>query len=236
MNTQKRTNRKAQVGTMSAQKRTVRRVRVQKLIRALKVLFPDAKLALRYRSHWQLMVAVQLSAQSTDKKVNEIVPGLFKKYRTVKDFAEADLGELQEAISSVLYYKNKGKNIQAAAQKVVADFNGRLPRTMEEMLTLPGVARKTANVVLGTLFHVYEGVVVDTHMIRFARRFDLSDFKDAVRIERDLMEIVPKKEWYQFSYLVVDYGRLYGNPRGKRDLHAQDSLIEIYPKAKGYWP
>ena len=221
---------------MHARKRIDRKKRVRRLIRILKTHFPDAKLVLRYRSHWQLMVVVQLSAQSTDKKVNEIAPVLFKKYRTVKDFAEADLKELQEAISSVLYYKNKGKNIQAAAQKVVTDFGGRLPRTMEEMLTLPGVARKTANVVLGTLFQVYEGIVVDTHMIRFARRFDLSDFKDAVRIERDLMEIVPKKAWYQFSYLVVDYGRLYGNPRGKKELHEEDPLLRVYPKAKGYWP
>ena len=221
---------------MDTKKLAERKARVRKLVRKLKMVFPDAKLALKYRTHWQLMVAVQLSAQSTDKKVNEIVPGLFERYRTVHDFADADLAELQEAISSVLYYKNKGKNIKAAAQKVVADFGGRLPRTMEAMLTLPGVARKTANVVLGTLFQIYEGVVVDTHMIRFARRFALSDFKDAVRIERDLMEIVPRKDWYQFSYWVVDYGRLYGNPRGKRELHEQDPLIPIYPKAKDYWP
>lgn len=221
---------------MSPRKIKDRTLRVRRLLRALKVLFPHAKLALKYRTHWQLMVAVQLSAQSTDKKVNEILPGLFAKYRTVKDFAEADLTELQEAISSVLYYRNKGKNIQAAAQKVLRDFGGRLPRTMADMLTLPGVARKTANVLLGTLFGVYEGIVVDTHMIRFARRFDLSDFTDAVRIERDLMEVVPKKDWYIFSYLVVDYGRLYGNPRGKRDLHDCDPLVRIYPKAEHYWP
>ena len=221
---------------MNNKKRTERKTRAQKLIRKLKTVFPNAKLALKYKTRWQLMVAVQLSAQSTDKKVNEILPGLFKKYKTVKDFAESDLAELQEAISSVLYYKNKGKNIQAAAQKVVTEYSGRLPKTMEEMLTLPGVARKTANVVLGTLFQIYEGIVVDTHMIRFARRFDLSDFKDAVRIERDLMEIIPKKEWYNFSYLVVDYGRLHGNPRGKKELHEQDPLTSIHPKAKNYWP
>lgn len=214
----------------------VRKKRVRLLIRTLRSLFPNARLALKYRTHWQLMVAVQLSAQSTDKKVNEILPGVFEKYKTVKDFAESDLEELQDSISSVLYYKNKGKNIRAAAQKVVTDFGGRLPRTMEEMLTLPGVARKTANVLLGTLFKVYEGIVVDTHMIRFARRFDLSDYKDAVRIERDLMQIVPKKDWYVFSYLVVDYGRLYGNPRGKKHLHESDPLISLFPKAKHFWP
>lgn len=210
--------------------------RVKKLIKELKKHFPNAKLALKYKTNWQLMVAVQLSAQSTDKKVNEIIPGLFKKYKTVEDFANAPLEELQSDISSVLYYRNKGKNIKAAAKKVINDFNGRLPKTMEEMLTLPGVARKTANVLLGTLFNVYEGIVVDTHMIRFSRRFGLSKHKDAVKIERDLMEIVPKKEWYIFSYLVVDYGRMYGNPRGKRELHEKDPLIKIYPKAKNYWP
>ena len=221
---------------MNSKKLKERKARVRTLIRKLKVLFPDARIALKYRTHWQLMVAVQLSAQSTDKKVNEILPGVFEKYKSVKDFAEADLAELQESISSVLYYKNKGKNIQAAARKVLKDFNGRLPRTMENMLTLPGVARKTANVLLGTLFKVYAGIVVDTHMIRFSRRFDLSDFKDAVRIERDLMEIVPKKDWYRFSCLVVDYGRLYGNPRGKRELYEEDPLTVVFSKAKNYWP
>lgn len=198
-----------------------RQVRVRKLILKLKRMFPDAKLALKYRTHWQLLVAVQLSAQSTDKKVNEIIPPLFKRYPTMRDFAAADLGALQQAVRSVLYYKNKGRNIQAAAKKVIHDFNGRLPRTMEEMLTIPGVARKTANVLLGTLFNVIEGITVDTHMIRFARRFDLTDYQDAVRIERDLMLIVPKKDWYRFSYLVIDYGRSHGNPRGKKNCMKQ---------------
>ena len=210
--------------------------RIIKLNNALKKEFPNAKLVLKHKSNWQLMVAVQLSAQSTDKKVNEILPGLFKKYKNVEDFANADLKQLQTAISSVLFYKNKGRNIQNAAKKVIKDFNGRLPKTMEEMLTIPGVARKTANVLLGTLFNVYEGIVVDTHMIRFSRRFGLTKHKDAVKIERDLMEILPKKEWYKFSYRVVEYGRKYGNPRGKRELHEIDPLIKIYPKAKNYWP
>lgn len=221
---------------MDARAKKERAARTRTLLRTLKTLFPDAKLALRYRTHWQLLVAVQLSAQSTDKKVNEILPGIFKTYKTARDFAEADLGELQEALSSVLYYKNKAKNIQGSARVVLRDFGGRLPRDMEGMLTLPGVARKTANVLLGTLFNVLEGVVVDTHVIRFARRFDLSDFTDAVRIERDLMEIIPKKDWYSAPYLIIEYGRSYGNPRGKRDLHARDPLTALYPKASGYWP
>lgn len=221
---------------MIEEKQEERKARAGKLINALKREFPDAKIALKYKTHWQLMVAVQLSAQSTDKKVNEILPAVFKKYRTVKDVAGADIAELQEAVSSVLYYRNKAKNIKAAAEKVVKDFNGKLPRTMEELLTLPGVARKTANVLLGTLFDIRAGITVDTHMIRFARRFDLTDYKDAVRIEKDLMESIPKKNWYRFSYYVIDYGRSYGNPRGKKELHNQDPLLKIYPEAENCWP
>ncbi len=221
---------------MTPKKQKERQERVLRLIKILRKTFPDAKLALTYRTHWQLLVAVQLSAQSTDKKVNEIIPVLFSRYRTMQDFADADLKELQEAVSSVLYYKNKAKNIQAAAKKILADFGGKLPKTMEDMLTIPGVARKTANVLLGTLFDVTVGITVDTHMIRFARRFDLTDYKDAVRIEKDLMAVVPKKDWYRFSYFVIDYGRTHGNPRGKKELHEQDPLISIYPKARDYWP
>ena len=222
--------------SMTAGKQKERQQRAKKLIAKLGKLFPDAKIALKYKTHWQLMVAVQLSAQSTDKKVNEIMPVLFGKYKTIRDFADADVGELQQAVSSVLYYKNKGKNIHAAANKIVNDYNGKLPRTMREMITIPGVARKTANVLLGTLFGVVEGITVDTHVIRFARRFDLTDYKDAVRIERDLMEIIPKKDWYRFSYLVIEYGRSYGNPRAKQELRNQDPLIPLYPPAKDYWP
>ena len=221
---------------MTPAKKKVRIERLRKLYKILKKEFPNSKLALKYKNEWQLMVAVQLSAQSTDKKVNEILPSLFKKYKNVKDFANADLIELQESINSVLYYRNKGKNIKAAAQMLTKDYNGKLPKTMKEMITLPGVARKTGNVLLGTLFDVTEGIVVDTHVIRFSRRFDLTDHKDAVKIERDLIEILPIKDWYEFTYRVVDYGRTYGNSRGKRDLHEIDPLLSVYPKAKNYWP
>ena len=221
---------------MSPQKKRARRTRVKKLIALLRAHFPDAKLALKYRTHWQLLVAVQLSAQSTDKKVNEILPGFVRRFPTMRDCADADVEDVRDAVKSVLYYRNKGKNIRAAANKIIDDFGGRLPRTMAGMLTIPGVARKTANVLLGTLFGVTEGIVVDTHMIRFAQRFDLTDHKDAVRIERDLMAIVPKEDWYQFSYLVVDYGRSHGNPRGKKELRENDPLLALYPKARDRWP
>lgn len=221
---------------MAPEKLQERKVRARKLSRELRKHFPNAKLALKYRTHWQLMVAVQLSAQSTDKKVNEILPGIFKRYKNIQTFADSNLQELQQALSSVLYYKNKARNLQSAARMIIAEFGGRLPKTMEEMLAIPGVARKTANVLLGTLFGINEGIVVDTHMMRFARRFDLTDHKDPVRIERDLMEIIPKKEWYTFTYPIIEYGRLWGNPRGKRHLHEEDPLLAIHPAAKGCWP
>ena len=221
---------------MTPAQKKERRERARKLIRALKREFPDAKLALRYRTPWQLLVAVQLSAQSTDKKVNQILPVLFKQFGTVRDFADADIRDLEKAVSGVLYYRNKARNIRAAARVLTEKHNGRLPRTMEGMLTVPGIARKSANVLLGTLFGVVEGITVDTHVIRFSRRFNLTDHADAVRIERDLMEVIPGKEWYPFPYLVIEYGRSYGNPRGKRDLHAADPLLKIYPKAENRWP
>ena len=130
------------------------------------------------------MVAVQLSAQSTDKKVNQILPDLFKKFKNIKAFADADIKDLQKAVSSVLYYRNKARNIKAAAIKIVEEYGSKVPDSMEELIKIPGVARKTANVLLGTLFKKSEGIVVDTHMIRFSRRFDLTDYKDAVKIER----------------------------------------------------
>ena len=216
-------------------KKKLREYRAKELIKALNKNYKNSKLVLKYKTNFELMVAVQMSAQSTDKKVNEITRELFKKYKTLDDYVNADLQEFQKDIGSVLYYKNKGKNILNAAKIIKTKFKGRLPKTMEEMLTIPGVARKTANVLLGTLFNVYDGIVVDTHMCRFAIRFDLSDYKDPVKIERDLMEIISKKEWYSFSYKVVDYGREYGNPR-KRDLHNKDLLIKVFPKAENNWP
>ena len=216
-------------------KKKERKDRAVKLIKTLNKNYKDAKLALVYKTPFQLMVAVQMSAQSTDKKVNEITKDLFKKYKKLDDYINADLKEFQEDISSVLYYKNKGKNILGAAKYIKENHNDRLPKTMEEMVKIPGVARKTANVLLGNLFNVVEGIVVDTHMVRFSIRFDLTDFKDPVRIEKDLMEVIPKKEWFSFAYKVVEYGREYGNPR-KPKLHNEDKLIKVFPRAKDCWP
>ena len=205
------------------------------LIKALTKLFPDATLALDHKTPWQLLVAVRLSAQCTDKKVNEITPPLFKKYKTPKDFADAKQIELEKYIYQSGFYRAKATSLIKAGKYVDGELNGKLPKTMEGMLKIPGVARKSANVLLGNLFDVVEGIVVDTHMIRFARRFGLSNHKDAVKIERDLMQIIDKNIWFDFSYKVVDYGRSYGNPRGDKELHKKDPLIKIYPKAAGYW-
>ena len=213
-----------------------RKDRVKKLNKELKKLYPEAKTALTFKNEWELLVKVQLSAQSTDKKVNEMTPTVFKKYKNIKGFAEANIKELEKDLSFVLYYRNKAKNIKAAAEYLIENHKGKLPKTMEELLHIPGVARKTGNVLLSTLFDIHEGITVDTHVIRFSRRFSLTDYKDAVKIEKDLMDILPKKDWKMFSYMIIDYGRSYGNPKGKRELHEQDPLLKFYPKAKNYWP
>ena len=221
---------------MEQKKLTERKKRFSVLLGELNKLFPNAKLVLTHKTPWELLVAVQLSAQSTDKKVNQITPEFFKKFKDMNAVAKAPIGDIEKAVSSVLYYRNKAKNIKGSACMLIEDFNKKIPETMEEILKLPGVARKTANVILGNSFGVVEGIVVDTHVIRFSRRFDLTDYKDAVRIERDLMEVVPKKEWFTFTYKVIEYGRTYGNPRGKSDLHDEDPLIKHHPKAQGFWP
>ena len=221
---------------MKEYKLEARKERYKKLKKELEKEFKNAKLALVYKNEWELMVAVQLSAQSTDKKVNEIMPVLSKKFLTIKSYKDADILKLQEAVNQVLYYRNKARNIKECAKQVIENFDSKIPNTMKELLTLKGVARKTANVLLGTLFGIKEGIVVDTHMIRFSRRFDLTDYKDAVKIEKDLMQIIPKRDWYKISYMVVNYGRKYGNPRAKKEVHELDKLIKIYPKAKNYWP
>lgn len=176
------------------------------------------------------MVAVQLSAQCTDKRVNIVTKELFKKYRTLDDYVKADPKEFEKMIHSVTFSFNKTRNILAAAKVVKKDFKGKLPKTIEEMTSIPGVGRKTANVILSDLYEIADGVTVDTHVIRFVNRFDLSDHKkDAVKIERDLMQIIPKKEWPYFSHRVVFYGR-YMAPARVHD-NSTDPLVKIYPPA-----
>jgi endonuclease-3 len=208
---------------------TQRRARFKKLDRALKKLFPNVGTELIYKTPWQFMVAVQLSAQCTDKRVNIVTKDLFKKYKTIDDYIRADLREFEKDIGSVTYYHNKARNIIAAAKFVKKEFGGKFPRTMEEMITIPGVGRKTANVVLADLYGITPGITVDTHVIRFVSRFDLSDYRDAVKIERDLMAIVPEKEWRLFTHRIIHYGR-YLAPARAYDL-SKDPLVKIYPPA-----
>ncbi len=215
-------------------KERVRHARVTELIRALKKLYPSAGMALRYRNHWELLVAVMLSAQCTDKKVNEVTARLFKKYRTLDEYVRADRRAFERDIHSTGFYRNKAKNILAAARMVCEEFGGKVPKTMAEMLRIPGVARKTANVVLGNAHGVVDGIAVDTHVRRFALKFDLSDHRDPVRIERDLMRIIPRRDWFRFTYLVIEYGR--NICPGRVHDCMEHPLSKIYPPAAKHFP
>ncbi len=179
------------------------------VIRKLKKIFPNAGMALQYSNDWELLVAVMLSAQCTDKKVNEVTQNLFKKYRTLDDYILAKPREFEKDIYATGFYRNKTKNILAAAKMVKEKFGGKIPKTMEEILTIPGVARKTANVVLGNAHGVVEGIAVDTHVMRIAKVLKLTDHSDPNKIERDLMILVPKKDWFKLTYLCIEYGRKY---------------------------
>ncbi len=192
---------------MAKESQTDRRKRTGRITAALKKRFPDARTALEHGDPLQLLVATILSAQCTDKRVNIVTEDLFKKYGTPADYAAAKQAELEQLIRSTGFYRNKAKNIIAAAKKITSDFGGKVPDTMDELLSLPGVARKTANCVLGNAFGKAEGVVVDTHVIRLSGRLGLSKHTDPVKIERDLMELVPQKDWVVFSHLLINHGR-----------------------------
>ncbi len=200
----------------------------------LRKLYPEAKIALHYTTDFECLVAVQLSAQCTDERVNKVTATLFKKYKTIEDYASAAQSVFEQDIYQTGFFRNKAKNIIAAAKMIQEELGGVLPRTMEEMVRIPGVARKTANVVLSTLYGIHEGIAVDTHVRRFAIRFDLSDHTDPVRIERDLMEIMPREEWWGFNHRLVHYGRDYC-PARKHECK-DHPLTNIYPKAEQVWP
>lgn len=197
----------------------------------LRKVYPGAKIALKYANTWELLVAVVLSAQCTDKMVNRVTEKLFKKYPTLNDYVHADLAEFEQDIKSTGFYRNKAKNILAAAKIVKEKHGGSVPRTMEELTKLPGVARKTANIILGNAYNVVKGIAVDTHVARISQRLylvdldtigkgkertftkngsEVLDFKTGVntnKIEQQLMEIIPQKDWFNFTYLLIDHGR-----------------------------
>lgn len=183
--------------------------RAAKIIAVLKKLFSNAKIVLNYGNTWELLVAVVLSAQCTDKKVNEVTEKLFRKYRKLEDYAWARPAEFEKDIKSTGFYRAKAKNILAAAKAVKEKFGGKLPRTMAEMLTIPGIGRKSANVILGNAYGVVEGIAVDTHVRRLSCELGLTNHTDPAKIEQDLMQIIPKKDWFKFTYLMIDYGRKY---------------------------
>src|SRR3954451_24855847 len=184
-----------------------RKERIAEILRRLDRMYPDATCALLHSNPWELLVATILSAQCTDKRVNEVTPGLFRKYPTPQDFAAVQPEVLAEDIRSTGVFNNKSKSIVGAANRIVHDFHGEVPRTMEELLTVPGAARKTANVVLGTAYGIASGVVVDTHVQRISRRLDLTKNDEPVKIEQDLIKIVPRERWILFSHQIILHGR-----------------------------
>jgi endonuclease III len=186
---------------MDEQKRT------KEIIKRLRRAYPDAKCSLNYSTPLELLVATILSAQCTDERVNRVTPELFRKYRNCDDYADAEAAELERDIHSTGFFRNKAKSIQGAARAIRERFGGRVPETMEELLTLPGVARKTANVVLGNAYGTASGVVVDTHVSRLTQRLGLTAHEQPEKIERDLMALVPRKDWVAFSHLLIAHGR-----------------------------
>jgi len=181
--------------------------RVKKIIQLLRWEYPEAKTALNYRTPFELLVATILAAQCSDERVNKVTPGLFKKYSKVEYFAQASQQELEKDIRSTGFFRNKARSIIALSRKLVEEYSGKVPDSMEELVKLPGVARKTANIVLSSAFRKAEGIAVDTHVRRLAQRLGLSHQTQSEKIEKDLLELVPSSEWLDFNYLLVDHGR-----------------------------
>jgi len=193
--------------TVSSKKLEERRDRLKVILPKLKKLYPQARCSLDYKDPFQLIIATILSAQCTDERVNKVTPELFKKYPTPGALAAAEQSELEKDIQSTGFFRNKAKSLRGMAAGIVQNHGGQVPRTMEELTHLPGVGRKTANVVLGNAFNIDEGVVVDTHVTRVAGRLGLTKHTDPVKIEQDLMQIVPREEWTLFSHLLIHHGR-----------------------------
>lgn len=218
--------------------------RVAEILRRLDQLYPDVTCALTHSSAWELLVATILSAQSTDVNVNRVTPELFRKYPSVEAFAAITPEQLEPDVRSTGFFRNKSKSVVGAAKKIVADYGGQVPMNMADLLTLPGVARKTANVVLGSWFKIADGLVVDTHVHRISRRLELTTNDDPQKIEQDLMQVIPRERWILFSHQVIWHGRKLCIARKPKCIdcalenicHAQDktwSTVEIHKNAKG---
>ncbi|MGA3188825.1 MAG: endonuclease III [Bryobacteraceae bacterium] len=184
-----------------------RAARIKKILATLDEMYPGVTCALHHSNAWELLVATILSAQCTDKRVNIVTPALFKKYPTIQDFAAVPQDELAQDIKSTGFFNNKARSVIGAAKKILNDFGGEIPQEIEKLLTVPGAARKTANVVLGTAFGIASGVVVDTHVQRISHRLDLTKETEPVKIEKDLMKIIPKEKWILFSHQIIHHGR-----------------------------
>lgn len=210
------------------------RNRIRDIIKILRRSYPNSHTALYSKNPFQLLVATILSAQCTDKRVNKITPPLFKKYKNPSDFARIRQSELEKEIRSAGFYKNKAKNIIATSKTIVEEFKGKVPDTMDELLTLAGVARKTANIVLSSSFRKVEGIAVDTHVKRLSGRLGLSKEKDPNKIEEDLMRIVPKVDWLDFNYLLVNHGRAICIAR--KPLCPDCTITSLCPSAKKIRP
>lgn len=206
--------------------------KVLEILKRLKKEYHDPKTALNYKTPFELLVSTILSAQTTDVHVNKVTETLFKKYRTVKDFADADPETLQKDVSSVNFYRNKAKNIQGSAVMVLEKFNSQVPKTMDELITLPGVARKTANIILSVIYGINEGIAVDTHVKRLALRLGLSKNEDPVKVEQDLMAITPREEWGNISHLLIFHGRKIC--QAKKPKHNECVLYDICPSRDIY--
>ncbi len=197
------------------------------IIKRLKKEYPELRTVLNFRNPFELLVATVLSAQTTDVHVNRVTGTLFKKYKTIKDYADTPLDSLRKDVSSINFYNNKAKNIQGSARMIIEQFGGKVPRSMEDLTRLPGVARKTANIILSNAFGIHEGIAVDTHVKRVSYRLGLTKNEDPVKIERDLMAITPKEEWSNISHLLIFHGRKIC--QAKKPKHNECVLYDICP-------
>ncbi len=201
--------------------------KIKEIIKRLKKEYPELKTALTFSNPFELLVATILSAQTTDVHVNKVTEILFKKYKSIKDYANVPLETLQKDVNSINFYRNKAKNIHESAKVIIEHFNSKVPRTMEELVTLPGVARKTANIILSSAYGINEGIAVDTHVKRLANRLGLTKNEDPVKIEKDLIDITPQSEWGNLSHLLIFHGRKIC--QAKKPNHKECILYDICP-------
>ena len=201
--------------------------KTKEIIKRLKKEYPEPKTVLAFSNPFALLVATVLSAQTTDVHVNKVTENLFKKYKSVKDYANVSIETLQKDVSSINFYRTKAKNIHESAKMIVENFNSKVPKTMQELITLPGVARKTANIILSNAYGINEGIAVDTHVKRLANRLGLTKNEDPVKIEKDLMEITAKSEWGNLSHLLIFHGRKIC--QAKKPKHKECVLFDICP-------